>query len=220
MLRLLHQEGFVGEIREVRVTGMELAPPKETYEWARDPDVVGVHAMNLGMWVEVLNRWVGPATRVTATGTIHHRKRKTYEGDWVDAAVPDSLAVVADLECGATASYHLSTGAAGGPGSCIEIYGSRGALAYQLFVEEIRGASGAGAGWQPIPIPAEEAGSQTIDTDFVQAIRTGSPVSPDFVEGLGYMKFCEAVALSMKTGSLVSIAGLEPRMHSWGRWLD
>jgi predicted dehydrogenase len=134
--------------------------------------------------------------------------------------VPDSLAVVADLECGATASYHFSTGAAGGPGSRIEIYGTRGALAYQLFVEEISGVSGDGTEWQTIPIPSEEAGSQTIDIDFVRAIRTGSPVFPDFAEGLRYMQFCEAVALSMKTGSRVSIAGLEPRMESWGRFLD
>ena len=220
MLRLLHEETFVGAIREVRVAGMELAERKEDYEWARDPDVVGVNAMNLGMWVEVLNRWIGPATRVAATGKTHHRQRKTFAGDWADAAVPDSLAVVADLECGATASYHLSTCAASGPGTCVEIYGSRGALAYQFFAEEIRGTSGESAQWQPIAIPEEEAGSQTIDADFIQAIRTGTKVSPDFAAGLRYMEFCEAVALSIKTGNSVSIPGLRPHMHSWGRLLN
>ena len=126
MLRLLHEEKFVGELREVRVTGMELAEGKKEYAWASDPDVVGVNAMNLGMWVEVLNRWIGPAKSVSATAKIHHQKRKAYGGDWVNAAVPDSLAVVAELECGATASYHLSTCAACGPATGVEIYGSRG----------------------------------------------------------------------------------------------
>ena len=220
MLRLLHEEKFVGELREVRVTGMELAEGKKEYAWASDPDVVGVNAMNLGMWVEVLNRWIGPAKSVSATAKIHHQKRKAYGGDWVNAAVPDSLAVVAELECGATASYHLSTCAACGPATGVEIYGSRGALAYQFFADEIRAASVDNPNWEPIAILPEEASSQTTDSDFIQAIRTGARVSPDFSEGLRYMEFLEAVAFSVETGSIVAIPGLQPKMQCWGRLLD
>lgn len=77
MHRLLHEERFVGEIREVRVTGMALLAGPAAYAWTADPTVTGVNAMTLGLWNEVLNRWVAPATRVTASARIHNRMRRT-----------------------------------------------------------------------------------------------------------------------------------------------
>lgn len=220
MQRLLGEEKIVGEIREVRVVGMSLAERKESYDWTIDPDVVGVNAMTLGMWAEVLNRWVGPAVRVAAWGKTHHRQRKTLAGEWVEAAVPDSLAVVADLECGATASYHFSTCAAGLPGQAIEIYGPAGALAYQFFSEEIRGLAPGGSEWRPIAIPPEEERTQSTDVEFIRAIIEGGRVEPDFDEGLKYMEFCEAVALSLKTGRAVDLFSLQAEMDAWGRMHD
>ncbi|HEY3131079.1 MAG TPA: Gfo/Idh/MocA family oxidoreductase [Acidobacteriota bacterium] len=219
MRRLLHDEKFVGEIRELRVTGMELAEKKQGYDWGADPDVFGVNAMTLGMWSEVSNRWVGLATRVVALGKTHVKQRTTRNGESAEAVIPDSLAVAAELECGATASYHFSACAASAPGHSIEIYGSRGALAYQLFVEEIRGASGSEK-LGPIPIPPEEERAQSTDAEFIQSIRDGTPVSPSFEEGLRYMEFCEAVALSAKTGTAVTVPPPQPKMHSWGRFLN
>lgn len=214
MRRLLHDERFVGEIREVRVTGMSFADQRDGYEWTADPDVVGINAMTLGMWAEVLNRWVGPATRVLATGKTHRNQRQTREGELAKAVVPDSLAVAADLECGATASYQFSTCAAFGPGHSIEIYGSRGALVYQLFTEEIRGASEGSEQIQPIAISQEEERSQSTDAEFIQAIREGTKVNPDFEEGLRHVEFCEAVAISLKTGAAVSVPP-QAAMETW-----
>jgi predicted dehydrogenase len=219
MRRLLHKERFVGDIREARVTAMTLAKKGEGYDWKTDPDVVGVNAMTLGLWVEVLNRWVGPATRVVAIGKTHHRRRGTLEGEWAEAAVPDSLVVAAELECGATASYHLSTRAAFGPGNSIEIYGSRGTLNYQLSTDEIRGASTGSENLEPITIPTAEERLHSTDAEFIQAIREGTQVSPDFAEGVRYMAFCEAVAISLKTGTAVPVPPPQPAMYSWGRFL-
>ena len=134
-------EGYVGEVREVRVSGMSLVEVPDIYRWMDDPEVVGVNSMALGLWAEVLNRWVGPATRVAAVAQMHGQQRMTPAGEQVAATVPDTLAVVAQLECGATASYHFSTAAAFGPGSFIEIYGTRGALVYEMFADQLRGAT-------------------------------------------------------------------------------
>ena len=218
MQRLL-AHGYVGEIREVRVTGMFLLDPGDGYSWQGDPDVTGVNAMTMGMWAEVLNRWVGPATRVMATGTSHRRTRTTVDGATVDATVPDSLGIVADLECGATASYHFSTAAAFGPGSSIEIYGSGGALVYTLFEERIEGATSGDDALQPVPVPEAEERRQTTDSEFVNAILGGTPVSPDFAEGIRYMEFSEAVAVSLATGEAVPVPPPE-KMDAWGRFLD
>jgi predicted dehydrogenase len=220
MRRLLHKEGFVGDIREARVTAMTLAEPGEGHYWKTDPDVVGINAMTLGLWVEVLNRWLGPATRVMATGKTHHRRRRTLDGEWAEAAVPDSLVVAAELECGAAASYHLSTCAAFGPGNSIEIYGSRGALIYQLSTDEIRGASTGSENLEPITIPPDEERLHSTDAEFIRAIREETQVSPDFAEGVRYMAFCEAVAISLKTGTAVRVPPPQPAMYSWNRLLQ
>ena len=169
MKRLL-ADGYVGDIREVRVTGASLLEPGDGYSWQQDPDVTGVNAMTMGMWAEVLNRWVGPATRVMATGASHRRTRMTDAGAEVDSVVPDSLGIAADLECGATATYHFSTAAAFGPGSSIEIYGSRGALVYTLFEERIEGATSGDDALRPIPVSESEERRQTTDSEFVRAI--------------------------------------------------
>ena len=215
MKRLL-ADGYVGDIREVRVTGASLIEPGEGYSWQSDPDVTGVNAMTMGMWAEVLNRWVGPATRVMATGASHRRTRTTSDGATVDAVVPDSLGIAADLECGATATYHFSTAAAFGPGSSIEIYGSRGALVYTLFEERIEGATSGDEAPRPIPVPGAEERRQTTDSEFVRAILEGTPVYPDFPEGVRYMEFSEAVAISLATGEAVPVPPPE-RMYAWGQ---
>ena len=159
MIRLLHGEGFVGEIREVRITGMSVDTDPESYlSYRWDPQVSGINTMTLGMWNEVANRWLGPTVRVAALARSHRRGGSGRMG------VPDSVAVAAQLECGATASYHFSNWAAGSPGSRIEIYGDRGALVYRLFAEEIRGLTGDGTEFKPIPIPGAEQRVQDTDS--------------------------------------------------------
>jgi predicted dehydrogenase len=219
MLRLLHKEGFVGDIREVRVTGMMSTPESESYAWQADPAVTGVNAMTLGMWVEILNRWVGPATKLAAVGRSHRGTRTNSDGGRVDAEVPDSIAIVADLKCGATASYHFSSAASSVPPQTIAIYGSKGALVYDLFGGEITGATDGAADLEPIDIPDEEVRTQDTDSQFVRAILEGTPVSPDFEEGMRYMEFSEAVALSLQSGEMVSLPP-PVRMSAWGSYLS
>src|SRR5262249_15168947 len=104
-------------------------------------------------------------------------------------------------------------------GHFVEIYGSKGALVYRFFAEEISGAMHPDTALQPIQIPPEEEVAQDTDVRFVRAIQTGSPVSPSFEEGLRYMEFCEAVAISAHTGRAVEVPP-EATMDSWGRPLN
>ena len=55
-----------------------------------------------------------------------------------------------------------------------------------------------------------------MDAEFIEAIRRGTPVAPDFAEGIRYMEFCEAVAQSIYEGRRISMPP-EPKMDSWGR---
>jgi predicted dehydrogenase len=214
MRRLIHDGEFVGTVREVRVTGLSLEPKREAYSWQADPAVFGVNTMSLAMWVEVANRWVGPAVRVAAIARTHRPERVTAGGTPAPAAVPDSIAVTAELASGATASYHLGTCAAFGPGASLEVFGERGALQYRFFAEEILGATAGEEKLRPIPIAPGEERAQTTDAEFVAAIRTGAPVSPTFEEGLRYMEFCDAAAVAAKTGRTVPVP-CETEIDSW-----
>ena len=210
--RLLHEDGYVGEVREVRVAGLADMPPGDGYSWQLDPEVAGVNTMTLGMWAEVVNRWVGPAQSLTATARRH---RAIPCGEPVLATVPGSVAIAAELECGATASYHFSMHAAFAPPQAIEIYGDRGAVAYNLFGDVLRGATRGQDELRVIDIPEDEVRLQTTDAEFIRAILDGTPVEPSFEEGLRYMEFTEAAAISAHTGEAVMLPP-EPMMKAWG----
>ena len=219
MKRLLHKENFVGDVTELRVTGMTFEKPPAGYDWRHDPEVVGVNALTLGMWAEVVHRWVGPAALVSAVAKVHRPERRDPTGASVTATVPDSVVAAGTLNCGAAFSYHLSDSASFSPGHRIEIYGSRGALIYQLSTDEIQGATEGASEPARMVVSAEEERSQTTDREFIDAIRKGGTVSPTFEEGLRYMEFCEAVALSAHSGSAVRLPLAQPAMDSWGERL-
>ncbi len=154
--RLLQDGDYVGEIREVRVAGLAHMPPGDAYVWQIDPEVAGLNTMTMGMWAEVLNRWVGPARSLSATATSHLESRATADGGLAPATVPDSIAISAALECGATASYHFSTHASFAPPQAIEIYGTHGAIHYTLFGDVVSGATAGDDALQEIEVPGGE----------------------------------------------------------------
>ena len=217
MLRLL-QDDYIGELREAHVSGMAAPAARGSYDWRRDPDVTGLHLLTMGMWIEVLNRWVGPATSLAAKAGYYFDRVLNSLGEMVDASVPDSVAISAELECGAAASYHFSTEASFAGPHKIELYGSKGALIYSLFGDEIHGATAGMSSLQPIEPDPDEIRLQTTDAEFISAIREGTPVSPSFEEGVRYMEFCEAVGQSVHFGRVVNIPP-EPLMATWGRTL-
>ena len=68
---------------------------------------------------------------------------------------------------------------------------------------------------QEIEVSDEEVRLQTTDAEFVNAILHGGTVEPDFEEGVRYMEFTEAVAISAHTGQTVTLPP-EPTMEAWG----
>lgn len=205
MKRLLHEEGYVGDILDVRVTAIS-SPVPGPGGWQVDPEIVGVNTMTLGILSEVFNRWIGPGKTVSASS-----------GEPPEV-VPQSLVIGVELENGGTASFHLSLRGTNGPGFSIEIYGSRGFINYTMLVEEISGRTEGEDNVHPINISDEEQQDQTTDADFIRSIRKGTPISPDFAEGLRYMEFTEAVAQSLFEKRSVSLPP-EPKMDSWGKLL-
>ena len=118
---------------------------------------------------------------------------------------PDTVFVAGQMENGATAAFLFSGVARYGSGPVIEAYGSEGTLVYKLSDDTILGARAGDEKLALIPILEEEEKHWTVEQDFIDAIRTGSPAATTFEEGVQYMEFTEAVTRSAQTGQAVSL---------------
>ena len=217
--RLIHQENYLGEIREVRINGLARIPSNDKYSWQSDPDVTGLNTMTMGMWIEVLNRWVGKTESLIAKSTLHNKNRQDPEGQSLASNIPDSIAISAKLLCNAIGSYHFSNQAMLAPPQKIEIYGTTGTIDYTLFGDVLKIGKNNDEELSEIQIPDNEIRLQTTDSEFIRAITHGTNVEPSFQEGIEYMEFTEAVAISSFTEKNVTLPP-EPMMDSWGKLID
>jgi predicted dehydrogenase len=209
----LISQGYLGELREVQVIGMgaALADAAAPLSWRQDVALSGFNMLHLGILYETLLRWAPPATRVLAQVHAFIPSRIDPESG-VRRAVgtPDSVQVLAILQNGARAMFHLSGVTSYGQRMSIRLYGSEGMLHYDISKDRLFGASKRSAvqGGEPeeIPIPAERARHWRVEEDFVNAIRIGAPIRfTDFATGVAYMEFTEAVARSAQRDEPVEL---------------
>jgi predicted dehydrogenase len=202
MKKLIH-DGYIGELREVHVHSMAaaFADASAPLHWRQDSFISGYNTLNLGMLAEVVHRWVGYFRQVSALTAVHvPRRPKAGSVQEVAVDVPDSVGIVASLRNGALGVFHFSGTAHFGGDNRIELYGSEGTLIYPVSSHAILGGRKGDAQLQPLAIPADLVREWRAEAEFINAIRTGVPVSPDFEEGLRYVEFTEAAFRSARTG--------------------
>jgi predicted dehydrogenase len=203
----LIQSGYLGELREVHVFSLNaaLADAAAPLSWRQDLALSGFNMLTLGIIHETLLRWVPPPIRVLAQVHAFLPSRIDPEsGVRRQVGTPDSVQVLTVLENGARVTYHFSGVTPFGQGMGIHLYGTEGVLHYDLHTDRICGASlhhgmksGRAEELSEIPIPPEKMGGWRVEEEFVEAIRTGTPVRfTDFATGVAYMEFTEAVARS------------------------
>jgi predicted dehydrogenase len=216
VMRELLDGGFVGGLREVQVVGWTsaLADPATPRSWRQDAVLSGVNMLTLGIVQETLARWAPRPARVMAqTHAFIAERVDTGSGARLPVETPDSVQVLAVLAGGARASYHFTGVAPFGQHLAITLAGSAGVLHYDLVTDRIRGArrgaplpSARPEDLPEIPIPPGRAGVWTVEADWARSIREGAPVGfTTFDEGVAYMDFTEAVALSAATGAAVTL---------------
>jgi predicted dehydrogenase len=209
VMRRLIAEGFLGELREARVVGLNgaLADAETPLSWRQDAALSGVNMLTLGILHETLARWAPPPVRVLAQAHAFTPHRVDPQSGLRRAVgTPDSVQVLAVLEGGARASYHFSGAAPAGGEMSITLHGSEGALKYDLAGDRIFGAGRGEMAFREIPIAEADVGGWRVEADFVASIRDGAPVRlTDFAAGVRYMEFTEAVALSAELGRAVDL---------------
>jgi predicted dehydrogenase len=207
----LLESGYLGELREVQVISFSsaLADPAAALSWRQDATLSGYNMLALGILHETLTRWVPRPVRVMAQVHAFIPSRiDPQSGVRRPVGTPDSVQVLAVLEGGARAVYHLSGVAPLGQRMDVHLLGSEGALHYDLLADRLYGASRRREQqeMQEMPIPPEKARIWRVEADFVDAIRQGTPITlTDFATGVAYMEFTEAVAQSAGQGEAVEL---------------
>ena len=211
VVRRLIAEGFIGEPRNIVVQSYNAAylDASAPRHWRQEWAISGYNALDLGMMIEVTNRWLGPMKRVTALERTFTKERPDGQGGTAPVERPDTLSVVAELTNGALATITCS-GVAGLADSAngFQLYGTDGTIRYLAeggYNTILAGKTGDKA-LQQISIPADERREWTAEVDFIEAIRAGRPtVEPTFTDGLQYMEATEAIFRAIESGKTVEL---------------
>ena len=209
VVRDLLADGFVGQPLDVvvRSYSANYADPATPLHWRQQRAVSGYNALDVGMMVEVLQRWLGYAGRVVALEKTVYPTRPSPAGGEAPVERPDTLSAVAELESGALATLAFSGVARhAAEANAFEIYGSEGTIRYEYAADRILAGKADDPGLKEVSIPADRAREWTVEADFVEAVRAGKrSVEPSFWDGLKYMEMTEAIFRSAETGRAVDL---------------
>ena len=199
-IKAILEAGELGDLREIR--SIKTLPmnvdSSAPLSWRQDIEYSGNNAMMLGIYYEVVQRWIRrQPSRVWAFGQIFSESRFDPEtGSDKSVRIPESLSYTAVYDDGLQLTG-LMTGMELGSGRDeYAICGSKGTLRLDLqtgtLFQTLIGET------QTIIDPKSETiGSWNVEGDFIDSIRSGSPVTlTSFQDGLAYMKFTDAVKAS------------------------
>ena len=201
-VRSLIDDGYLGLLREVHVTGLssDLADPSTPLGWRQMTKYSGFNMLQLGILHESAMRWTPPVRRVIASASKLVPIRVDPETDQAArVGTADSVQALTSYQGGAHGTYRLSGVVWHSAGSSIAMFGSEGTLVYDLKRDDLRGARRGEPDLKPIPIPKASRGGWRVEAEFIGAIRGDRPVTrTTFADGVGYMQFTEAVARSSR----------------------
>ena len=202
-------DGFLGDIYAVNLTANSpaFADLEGPLHWRQDRELSGLNVLTMGIWYEILLRWVGEADRVVAMTRVNVKTRKSSEGLLRAVCVPDHVDAIAEMACGGQAHFQVSAvSGLSRPGE-VWLFGRDGTLRYDMGEDRLYGGRRGETGLKEIPVSQELAGRWRVEEEFIQAIRGVEPVRlTTFADGLKYMQFTQAVACSASSGQAVAVA--------------
>ena len=203
----------MGSILEVHLTllnggGLD---PEGPLHWRHRTDYSGKNMMQLGIFNETIQRWLGDTTRVTAHARTFVTSRVDGEsGERMSIEIPDSLGIFADMANGARCTYRVSAVTGGRPRSAFD-RDLRHRRPHSVALRRHRRVATPRrrANRPSSPDPGTAHGWQ-VERDFIDSVRDGAPVTlTNFEDGVRYMRFTEAVWESWSEGRAVDVPALE-----------
>jgi predicted dehydrogenase len=203
LVRKLLAEGFLGELRHVRLTALSNAAGgdlERAATWRERAAWSGQNAMSLGIWAEILNGWCGSCREVWANNRVWVTERQGYQ-----ISIPDSVTALTTFACGAQGVLHVSGVAACGGPERLELYGSAGTIHVEAMRDSIRVGTKGDEELHDMSVPAELANPWAVERNFIDAVREGVPVLTSFHDGLKYMELVEAIHRAGGSGATVRL---------------
>jgi predicted dehydrogenase len=198
----------LGDITLVRVNSMSgmFADPEAPMNWRKAHRLSGLNMHTLGMYIEVIHRWFGRTKSVSAQSSIVTPQRVDDTGERIDVEIPDQYLLNTITQSGVPVQYTVSTVAHHGVDE-IHIHGTKQTLYYDVHRDQLYSAA-----------PGETMGTATVasgdeyntrnwrvESDFINAIRTGSDYYPNFEDGLRYMQVVQAAHDSAASGQAIEL---------------
>ena len=223
-LRELVKEGYVGQVLTVSMTQMGSGVLTRTADrtWQRDV-TLGANTLTItfGHSMDALCMVAGELTEVSAV--VSTQVPQWYETDtkkYVDVTSPDNIMLTGRLEGGAVVNAHVGVHPYHGSGFRLEIYGKEGTLmligggdAGRELKRKIMGGRKDDKTMQEMAVPdrlkwvPEEVQNAGPGYDvgqmwvkFAEAIRTGTPIEPDFDHAVRRHRMLDAIQRASDTG--------------------
>jgi predicted dehydrogenase len=201
-------EDALGDVVEVTVNVLNASAldPATPMHWRQRADLSGKNVMMFGIFVEVIERWLGRHRDVLAAGdTIVTERLDTETGKMLPVTVPDIYVVTGHLARGARITYHFSSVASGADSNGITLFGSKATLRWKMGDTAVIQPHG-GEAAQVVADPGTDRGWR-VEEDFVASVRDGAKVRlTNFVDGVSYMRVIDAAHGSYAGGGTVQVS--------------
>ena len=204
LVKKILAENYIGRPHHVRLqsfTGNYLDPDAPAH-WRQRIEISGLNTLTLGIYVEVLQRWLGDITGVFVRGKIIHPIRQGYE-----VIIPDLLTVLCSFENGAEGVLEFGGINAMTPSDRLEIYGNVGTLTYDFGSDVVQAGKLSDRALHLVDLPPELARDWRVEEDFLAAVKSKGRIRahPNFEEGVRYMRVVQAVADSRARNEWIEI---------------
>ena len=204
LVKKLLAEDYIGRPHHVRLQSFasNYLDPGSPAHWRQKIEISGLHILTLGIYIEVLQRWLGDINGVFARGKVIQPIRQGYQ-----VIVPDLLTVLCAFDNGAEGVLEFSGIDALAPSDRVEIYGSSGTLTYDFGSDVVQAGKIGDRGLHVVDLPSELETEWRVEEDFLAAVKSKGRVRPhpNFEDGLRYMRVVQAAADSRARNEWVAI---------------
>ena len=204
LVKKLLAENYVGRPHDVRLQSFtaNFLNPDAPAHWRQKIEISGLNVLTLGIYVEVLQRWLGNISGVFARGKILTANRQGYK-----VIIPDLLNVLCSFENGAEGVLEFSGVNPLAGGDRLEVYGDQGTLTYDFAKDVVRAGKADDKTLQEVELTPDLQSEWRVEEDFLAAVKSKGRVRPrpDFEDGMRYMRVVQAVADSRARNEWVSI---------------
>src|SRR5437773_12409957 len=169
MFKKILAENYIGQPHHVRLRSFHgnYLDPDAPAHWRQKIEISGLNTLTLGIYVEVLQRWLGDITGVFARGKIVQPLREAY-----NVIVPDLLTVLCSFQNGAEGVLEFSGINALAEGDQLEIYGSAGTLTYDFTTDVMQAGKVGDRALAMVETPADVQGEWRGGEDFLAGVKS------------------------------------------------